>query len=107
MQYPAPLEGGQRIEEAFASKIKEKSSLRQDKVAEKFTMLAEQGGERGYRHAKTLTLEEFLKLPETKPASEYIGGQIIKAHAGKAGKLQKSLLRLTGWSRSGRLALQN
>lgn len=23
------------------------------------------------------TLEEFLKLPETKPASEYIDGQII------------------------------
>ncbi len=28
--------------------------------------------------AKTLTLEEFLKLPETKPASEYINGQIIQ-----------------------------
>ncbi|WP_315791060.1 Uma2 family endonuclease [Fischerella sp. JS2] len=27
---------------------------------------------------KTLTLEEFLKLPETKPASEYINGQIIQ-----------------------------
>lgn len=26
----------------------------------------------------TLTLEEFLKLPETKPASEYIDGQIIQ-----------------------------
>jgi len=26
---------------------------------------------------KILTLEEFLKLPETKPASEYIDGQII------------------------------
>lgn len=25
-----------------------------------------------------LTLEEFLKLPETKPASEYIEGQIIQ-----------------------------
>ena len=25
-----------------------------------------------------LTLEEFLKLPETKPASEYINGQIIQ-----------------------------
>lgn len=25
----------------------------------------------------TLTLDEFLKLPETKPASEYIDGQII------------------------------
>jgi Uma2 family endonuclease len=27
---------------------------------------------------KPLTLGEFLKLPETKPASEYIGGQIIQ-----------------------------
>lgn len=25
-----------------------------------------------------LTLEEFLKLPETKPASEYINGEIIQ-----------------------------
>ena len=24
-----------------------------------------------------MTLEEFLKLPETKPASEYIDGKII------------------------------
>ncbi|WP_427161603.1 Uma2 family endonuclease [Aliinostoc sp. HNIBRCY26] len=28
--------------------------------------------------SKTLTLEEFLRLPETKPASEYIDGQIIQ-----------------------------
>ena len=28
--------------------------------------------------AQTLTLEEFLKLPETKPASEYIDGQIVQ-----------------------------
>ena len=27
---------------------------------------------------KSLTLEEFLQLPETKPASEYIDGQIIQ-----------------------------
>jgi Uma2 family endonuclease len=27
---------------------------------------------------KTLTLEEFLKLPETKPAQEYIDGQVIQ-----------------------------
>lgn len=27
---------------------------------------------------KTITLEEFLKLPETKPASEYIDGRIIQ-----------------------------
>ena len=28
--------------------------------------------------AKSLTLAEFLQLPETKPASEFIGGQIIQ-----------------------------
>jgi Uma2 family endonuclease len=28
--------------------------------------------------SKSLTLEEFLKLPDTKPASEYIDGQIIQ-----------------------------
>jgi Uma2 family endonuclease len=28
--------------------------------------------------AKTITLDEFLQRPETKPASEYIDGQIIK-----------------------------
>lgn len=28
--------------------------------------------------AKSLTIEEFLKLPETKPASEYIDGQVIQ-----------------------------
>jgi Uma2 family endonuclease len=27
--------------------------------------------------SKKLTLEEFLKLPETKPASEYVDGQIF------------------------------
>jgi Uma2 family endonuclease len=27
---------------------------------------------------KSFTLEEFLKLPETKPSSEYINGQIIQ-----------------------------
>ena len=27
---------------------------------------------------KTITLEKFLKLSETKPASEYINGQIIQ-----------------------------
>jgi hypothetical protein len=27
--------------------------------------------------SKALTIEEFLQLPETKPASEYINGQII------------------------------
>jgi Uma2 family endonuclease len=28
--------------------------------------------------AQTLSLEEFLKLPETKPASEFINGEIIQ-----------------------------
>ncbi len=27
---------------------------------------------------KTITLEEFLKLPETKPASKYVNGQVIQ-----------------------------
>ncbi len=27
--------------------------------------------------AKALTLDEFLQLPETKPASEFIDGQVI------------------------------
>ncbi|BAZ40091.1 hypothetical protein NIES4101_60520 [Calothrix sp. NIES-4101] len=39
---------------------------------------------------KLLTLNEFLKLPETKPASEYINGQIIQKPMpqGKHSKLQ-------------------
>jgi Uma2 family endonuclease len=37
---------------------------------------------------KTLTLEEFLRLPETKPASEYINGQIIP-EADVAGEAQQ------------------
>lgn len=39
---------------------------------------------------KTLTLDEFLQLPETKPASEYINGQIIPKPMpeGKHSKLQ-------------------
>jgi Uma2 family endonuclease len=27
---------------------------------------------------QSLTLEEFLKLPETKPASEFVNGQVIQ-----------------------------
>lgn len=44
--------------------------------------------------AKTLTLEEFLKLPETKPASEYFNGQIIQKPMpqGKHSKLQGKLV---------------
>jgi Uma2 family endonuclease len=43
---------------------------------------------------KTLTLEEFLKLPETKPASEYIDGEIIQKPMpqGKHSKLQGKLV---------------
>lgn len=44
--------------------------------------------------SKTLTLEEFLKLPETKPASEYIDGHIIQKPMlqGKHSKLQGNLV---------------
>ncbi|MEH1779353.1 MAG: Uma2 family endonuclease [Nostoc sp.] len=43
---------------------------------------------------KPLTLEEFLKLPETKPTSEYINGQIIQKPMpqGKHSKLQGKLV---------------
>jgi Uma2 family endonuclease len=43
---------------------------------------------------KTLTLQEFLQLPETKPASEYINGQIIQRPMpqGKHSKLQGELV---------------
>ncbi|MGB3649860.1 MAG: Uma2 family endonuclease [Rivularia sp. (in: cyanobacteria)] len=44
--------------------------------------------------SKTLTLEEFLALPEMKPASEYIDGQIIQKPMpqGKHSKLQGELV---------------
>lgn len=43
---------------------------------------------------KTLTLEEFLKLPETKPSLEYINGQTIQKPMpqGKHSKLQGRLV---------------
>ncbi|MBD2167845.1 Uma2 family endonuclease [Calothrix membranacea FACHB-236] len=43
---------------------------------------------------KPLTLEEFLKLPETKPASEYINGQVIPKPMpqGKHSRLQGELI---------------
>lgn len=43
---------------------------------------------------KTITLEEFLCLPETKPASEYINGQIIQKPIpqGKHSQLQGKLV---------------
>lgn len=42
---------------------------------------------------KSLTLEEFLELPETKPASEYIDGQIIQKPMpqGKHSTIQRGL----------------
>ena len=44
--------------------------------------------------SKILTLETFLKLPETKPASEYINGQIVPKPMpqGKHSKLQAKLV---------------
>ena len=51
--------------------------------------------------AKTLTLEEFLKLPETEPASEYINGQIIQKpmpkgrHSRLQGKLCAAVNQVT------------
>lgn len=44
--------------------------------------------------SKSLTLEEFLRLPETKPASEYIEGQIIQKPMpqGKHSRIQGELL---------------
>ncbi len=57
---------------------------------------------------KPLTLEEFLELPETKPASEYINGQIIQKPMpqGKHSKLQgKSVTVINGIGESQRIAL--
>jgi Uma2 family endonuclease len=44
--------------------------------------------------SKLLTLDEFLQLPETKPAQEYIGGKIIQKPMpqGKHSKIQWDLL---------------
>ncbi len=44
--------------------------------------------------SKILTLEEFLKLPETKPASEYVDGQIIQKPMpkGKHSTIQRDLM---------------
>lgn len=44
--------------------------------------------------SKSLTLEEFLRLPETKPASEYIEGQILQKPMpqGKHSRIQGELL---------------
>ncbi|MEO0457064.1 MAG: Uma2 family endonuclease, partial [Cyanobacteria bacterium P01_A01_bin.114] len=44
--------------------------------------------------AKSITLQAFLKLPETTPASEYVDGQIIQKPMpqGKYSRLQRKLL---------------
>jgi Uma2 family endonuclease len=44
--------------------------------------------------AKSISLEEFLKLPETKPASEYINGQIIQKPMpqGQHSRIQQKLI---------------
>lgn len=55
-----------------------------------------------------LTLEEFLQLPETKPASEYIHGQIITKPMpqGKHSKLQGRLVSvINNLAESGNIAL--
>ncbi|MBW4640723.1 MAG: Uma2 family endonuclease [Gloeocapsa sp. UFS-A4-WI-NPMV-4B04] len=43
--------------------------------------------------SKSLTLQEFLKLPETKPASQYINGEIIQKSMpkGRHSRLQSKL----------------
>ncbi|MBW4681660.1 MAG: hypothetical protein KME19_16310 [Microcoleus vaginatus WJT46-NPBG5] len=44
---------------------------------------------------QSLDLEEFLKLPETKPATEYINREIIQAFLPKTchSRLQRKLVR--------------
>lgn len=44
--------------------------------------------------SQSLTLEDFLKLPETKPASEYINGEIVQKPMpqGKHSKLQGKIV---------------
>lgn len=43
--------------------------------------------------SKSLTLQEFLKLPETEPASQYINGEIIQKSMpkGRHSRLQSKL----------------
>jgi Uma2 family endonuclease len=58
--------------------------------------------------AKTLTLEEFLKLAETEPASEYIDGRIIQKPMpqGKHSILQGELVsRINSLVKSQRIAI--
>jgi len=54
MQYPAPLDGGHEDHgRSFSRQNSRTGDLRRvDRTEEKFTMLAEQGGEREYRHVQ-------------------------------------------------------
>lgn len=57
--------------------------------------------------AKSLTLEEFLRLPETQPASEYIDGRIIQKPMpqGKHSTVQRDLTgKVDGTLRPDRVA---
>ncbi len=57
--------------------------------------------------SEPLTLEQFLELPETKPASEYIDGEVIQKPMpqGKHSLLQRELpFSLTAGLRPGRVA---
>jgi Uma2 family endonuclease len=47
---------------------------------------------------RSMTLAEFLAMPETKPASEYIDGQIIQKPMpqGQHSIIQRQLLDLSG-----------
>ena len=47
-----------------------------------------------------LTLEEFLKLPETKPASEYINGEIIPKPLPEL-QLALTVNQVFGWLKMG------
>ncbi len=56
---------------------------------------------------KPITLEEFLALPETQPASEYINGEIVQKPMpqGKHSRLQNRLLRATDELESQQIAM--
>jgi hypothetical protein len=45
--------------------------------------------------SKLTTLEEFLTLPETKPASEYMGGQVGKLSRSQCPRESTALFKLS------------
>lgn len=59
-------------------------------------MIGAKGGQMVQSPAKLITLEEFLTLPETKPANEYMDGQIIQKPMpqGKHSTIQTELAAL-------------